>query len=221
MAQKEWKKYKERRLQSERTARDIRKAMKSSVAKSKRKKAARERKEREFKRKLAAFEKENDKWRAEQQAKAPIEPLTQEEAVYGGWFLFVIVAFIFVAFNHGFKAAFIVSLGIILVSFIIYFIKNGNVENEEPQEEVPKVDLDELGRMADNFKVYQNVIKTSKDSYAIKCASDEMLSLIESIEQYEDSDLRTVGITKWHLNQAKKKILDSQMNVANENAENK
>lgn len=149
--------------------------------------AKRKQRRRELDRKIKQNEKEYE------ELKKTNGPLTLKDIII---FLIMVVigtVLIDVAINFGLKAVIGLIVAIIVIAFIIYLKLN-------PSEDIPtsgrlsEGEIEELHRHLQNIDMYKNIVNTSTDVYAVKCAMDELLRIIDIVMSYEERDLNETGM---------------------------
>lgn len=205
-------KYRERRQRSSNAGKNLTKLWWLGRWAHKESEAKRKQRRRELDRKIKQNEKEYE------ELKKKNGPLTLKDII-----IFLIMGvigtvLIDVAINFGLKAVIGLIVAIIVIAFIIYLKLN-------PSEDVPtpnrlsESEIDELHRHLENIDMYKNIVNTSTDVYAVKCAMDELLSLIDIVMSYEEKDLNEAGMSKVKLPEQRKFIVDNYDTILEQVAE--
>lgn len=177
--------------------------------------AKRKQRRRELERKAKQSEKEYEEFKKKN------GPLTLKDIL-----IFLVIGFIGyilidVAINFGIKAVIGLIIAVIVIAFIIYLKLHPAEEAQAVGNKLSEGEIEELHRHLENIDMYKNVVNTSTDVYAVKCAMDELIEIIDCIMSYDEDALNEAGMSKEKLPEQKQFILDNYDTILEQAAEGK
>lgn len=133
----------------------------------------------------------------------------------------VVVAFVIlidILLNLGIVITTGIIIAVIVIAFLIYLKYNSSkdvcIDHNLSEEEI-----NELHRYLENIDMYKNIVNSSTDLYAVRCAMDELLDLIDLVMSYEEGELNEAGMSKVQLPEQKKIIEENYDRILEQVAE--
>lgn len=205
-------KYRERRQNSSKARRDFFRLWSLGTIAHNQSEAKRKQRRRELDRRIKKNEKEYEEFKKKN------GPITFKDIVIFLVMSIIVTLLIDVAINFGLKAVIGLVIAVIVVAFIVY-LKMHLGEETQTYRRLSESEIEELQRYLDNIDMYKNIVNTSTDVYAVKCAMDELLGIIDIVMSYNERDLNAVGMSKVKLPEQKQFIIDNYDTILEQMAE--